>query len=51
MVVSAPNVTGVATSCVPDGLGVDDEVWMVDISRDDWHRQRGTDYLATLVDE
>ena len=31
-----------------DGLGVDDEVWMETMSREDWHQKRGKGYLATI---
>ena len=32
---------------IAEGLGVDDESWM-DVPHDDWHRNKGSDYLARL---
>ncbi len=32
---------------IADGLGVDDAKWFT-LSRDEWDRQRGRDYLATV---
>lgn len=34
---------------VADGLGVDDEDWMTNVSREDWDSRRGTDYLDTIT--
>ena len=33
---------------VADGLGVDDEDWMVSRSREEWNQRRGTGYLDTI---
>lgn len=34
---------------IADGLGVDDEEWMSNMSREDWHQRRGRDYLDTIL--
>lgn len=33
---------------IADGLGVDDEDWMVSLTHEEWDRQRGRDYLETI---
>lgn len=33
---------------IADGLGVDDEDWMVSLSHEEWDQQRGRDYLDAI---